>query len=55
MSGWSSNSKYAFFGAIRAAAQMISYEVSMGLILLSVILCVGDLNLTSIVMAQKEI
>lgn len=55
MSGWSSNSKYAFFGAIRAAAQMISYEVSMGLILLSVILCVGDLNITSIVNAQKEI
>lgn len=55
LSGWASNSKYAFFGAIRAAAQMISYEVSMGLILLSVIICVGDLNLTSIVMAQKEI
>ena len=55
MSGWSSNSKYAFFGAIRAAAQMISYEVSMGLIILSVILCVGDLNITSIVMAQSDI
>jgi len=53
MSGWSSNSKYAFFGAIRAAAQMISYEVSMGLIILSVILCVGELNLISIVNAQK--
>lgn len=55
MSGWSSNSKYAFFGAIRAAAQMISYEVSMGLIIISVLLCAGELNLTSIVLAQKEI
>lgn len=55
MSGWSSNSKYAFFGAIRAAAQMISYEVSMGLIMLSVVLCVGELNLISIVNAQKDI
>jgi len=55
MSGWSSNSKYAFFGGIRAAAQMISYEVSMGLIIISVVICAGDLNLTSIVLAQKEI
>ena len=55
MSGWSSNSKYAFFGAIRAAAQMISYEVSLGLIILSVILCVGELNLISIVKAQSDI
>jgi len=55
MSGWSSNSKYAFFGAIRAAAQMISYEVSMGLIILSVIICVGSLNITNIVLAQKDI
>ncbi len=55
MSGWSSNSKYAFFGGIRAAAQMISYEVSLGLIIISVIVCAGDLNLTSIVLAQKEI
>ena len=55
MSGWSSNSKYAFFGAIRAAAQMISYEVSMGLILMGIIICVGDLNLTAIANAQKEI
>lgn len=53
-SGWSSNSKYAFFGAIRAAAQMISYEVSMGLIIISVVLIVGDLNLTAIVTAQKD-
>jgi NADH-quinone oxidoreductase subunit H len=55
MSGWSSNSKYAFFGAIRAAAQMISYEVSIGLIIISVILCTGSLNLTNIVLAQKDI
>ena len=55
MSGWSSNSKYAFFGAIRAAAQMISYEVSMGLIIISVILCVWELNLISIVNAQKNL
>ena len=55
MSGWSSNSKYAFFGAIRAAAQMISYEVSIGLIIISVVLCAGDLNLTGIVTAQEEI
>lgn len=55
MSGWSSNSKYAFFGAIRAAAQMISYEVSLGLIIISVILCVGELNLISIANAQKDL
>ena len=55
MSGWSSNSKYAYFGAIRAAAQMISYEVSIGLIIISVLLCVGKLNITDIVLAQKEV
>ena len=55
MSGWSSNSKYAYFGAIRAAAQMISYEVSIGLIIISVLLCVGSLNITDIVLAQKDI
>lgn len=54
-SGWSSNSKYAFFGAIRAAAQMISYEVSIGLILMTIIICTGSLNLTDIVLAQKDI
>lgn len=54
MSGWASNSKYAFFGAIRAAAQMISYEVCIGLIILSVVVCVGDLNLTNIVNAQQD-
>lgn len=55
MSGWSSNSKYAFLGAIRAAAQMISYEVSIGLIIISVVLCVGSLNLTEIVLTQKSL
>lgn len=55
MSGFASNSRYAFLGGIRAAAQMISYEVSIGLIIISVILCVGSLNLTEIVLAQKNI
>lgn len=53
-SGWSSNSKYAFLGSLRSAAQMISYEVSIGLILLTVIITVGSLNLTDIVLAQSE-
>lgn len=55
MSGWSSNSKYAFLGALRSAAQMVSYEVSMGLILISVLICSGSLNLTTIVLAQQKI
>ena len=55
MSGWASNSKYAFLGGIRAAAQMISYEVSIGLIIISVVLCAGSLNLTKIVVAQNTI
>ena len=55
LAGWSSNSKYAFFGALRSAAQMISYEVSIGIIIIIVLLCVGSLNLTEIVLAQKEI
>lgn len=55
MAGWSSNSKYAFLGALRSAAQMVSYEVSIGLIILCVLLCVGSLNLTKIVMCQEEI
>jgi NADH-quinone oxidoreductase subunit H len=55
LAAWSSNSKYAFLGAVRSAAQMISYEVSMGLILLSVILLSGSLNLTEIVNSQKTV
>ncbi len=55
IAGWASNSRYAFLGALRSAAQMVSYEVSIGLIIISVLLCVGSLNLTDIVMAQKDI
>lgn len=55
MSGWASNSRYAFLGALRATAQMISYEVSIGLILISVLLCAGSLNLTVIVESQKYV
>lgn len=55
IAGWSSNSKYAFLGALRTAAQIISYEISMGFILVSVILCSGSLNLSSIVQAQRGI
>ena len=54
MSGWSSNSKYAFMGSLRAAAQMISYEVSIGLIIISVILCAGSMNLINIIHAQEQ-
>jgi len=54
ISGWASNSKYAFLGAIRSSAQMISYEVSIGLIIISVVLLVGSLNLSEIVLAQKD-
>ena len=53
--GWSSNSKYAFLGSLRSAAQMVSYEVSIGLILITVLLCVGSLNLTEIVLAQQKV
>ncbi|WP_448202954.1 NADH-quinone oxidoreductase subunit NuoH [Azospirillum sp. sgz302134] len=55
MAGWASNSRYAFLGALRSAAQMVSYEVSMGLVIISVLLCVGSLNLTKIVQAQETI
>jgi NADH-quinone oxidoreductase subunit H len=54
IAGWASNSKYAFLGAIRSSAQMISYEVSIGLIIVSVVLLTGSLNLTDIIMAQKN-
>ncbi len=55
MAGWASNSKYAFLGALRATAQMVSYEVSMGFVMVSVLLCVGSLNLSAIVEAQRTV
>ena len=55
MGGWASNSKYPFLGAIRSAAQMVSYEVSIGIIIINVLLCVGSLNLRDIILAQEKI
>ena len=55
IAGWASNSKYAFLGALRSAAQMVSYEVSMGFVIVTVLLCVGSLNLSDIVRAQERI
>lgn len=55
LSGWASNSKYAFLGSLRSAAQMISYEVSMGFIIVSVVICSGSFNLSNIVLAQEKI
>jgi NADH-quinone oxidoreductase subunit H len=55
IAGWSSNSKYAFLGALRSAAQMVSYEVSMGFVIVTVLLCVGSLNLNDVVNAQRTV
>jgi len=54
MAGWASNSQYAFLGALRSAAQMVSYEVSIGFVIITVLLCVGSLNITAIVQAQAD-
>jgi len=55
MSGWSSNSKYAFLGALRSAAQMVSYEVSIGFIIITIVICCGSFNLQTIISSQQNI
>jgi NADH-quinone oxidoreductase subunit H len=55
LAGWASNSKYAFLGALRSTAQMISYEISIGFIILTIAICVGSLNLSKIVLVQEEV
>ena len=55
IAGWSSNSKYSFLGALRSAAQMVSYEVSIGFILITVVLCVGSFNLSDVIIAQERV
>lgn len=55
LSGWASNSKYAFLGSLRSAAQLISYEVSMALVIMPILLVTGSTNLTAIVLSQKTI